>query len=51
MKATETTLADGPSSTKNAYEAVLHMIQSGALANGEVAAERCWHEKIARDHL
>lgn len=46
MKATETTLADGPSSTKNAYEAVLHMIQSGALANGEVVSERRLAEQL-----
>ncbi|WP_369788129.1 GntR family transcriptional regulator [Rouxiella sp. WC2420] len=46
MKAMELNPVNDQSLTQNAFDAVLHMIQAGELANGEVVSERRLVEKL-----
>ncbi len=46
MKATEIVLPGDRSLTQNAFDAVLHMIQVGTLANGDVVNERRLAEQL-----
>jgi len=46
MKATEIVLPGDRSLTQNAFDAVLHMIQTGTLANGDVVNERRLAEQL-----